>query len=190
MYACILKDAFMVLIQQLVYLFNLSFATSNFPSEWKKATIIPLFKGRNINKVSNYRPVSLLPLPGKIIEKIIHRGLTNFIENTGVLSNNQGGFRKGFSTTKSKVDLNDIIFENMNNGLVTSAVFIDLRKAFDTVDHTNLLKKLNNIGIKGDLFEWCIDYLSNREQKTLVNGKKSNYQKVKCRVPQGSVLGP
>ena len=74
MYACILKDAFMVLIQQLVYLFNLSFATSNFPSEWKKATIIPLFKGRNINKVSNYRPVSLLPLPGKIIEKIIHRG--------------------------------------------------------------------------------------------------------------------
>ena len=88
------------------------------------------------------------------------------------------------------MDLNDIIFENMNNGLVTSAVFIDLRKTFDTVDHTNVLKKINNIGIKGDLFDWCIDYLSNREQKTLVNGKKSNYQKVKCRVPQGSVLGP
>ena len=180
----------MVMITQLVFIFNMSLLKSEFPSEWKNATIIPIFKGGNKNVVSNYRPVSLLPLPGKILEKIVHRGLTNFIENNNLLSNNQSGFRKNYSTTKSIVDLNDIIFENMNNGKVTTAVFIDLRKAFDTVDHSILLKKLDKVGIKNEIFMWCKNYLSNRKQKTLVNGIHSEYLDVSCGVPQGSVLGP
>ena len=156
----ILKDAFMVIIPQLVYMFNLSLLDSEFPSEWKNETIIPLFKGGNKNLVSNYRPVSLLPLPRKILEKVVHRGLSNYFENNNLLSNNQSGFRKNYSTTKSIVEFNDIIFENMNNGKASAAVFIDLRKAFDTVNHSILLKKLSKMGIKNNLFEWCKNYLS------------------------------
>ena len=188
--AYILKDAFMVLITQLVYLFNLSLLNANFPKEWKKATIIPLFKGGNRTVVSNYRPVSLLPLPGKLLEKIMHRGITNYIENNNLLSDNQSGFRKNYSTVKSIVDFNDNIFENMNNGLVTAAVFIDLRKAFDTVNHSILLKKLDKLGIKDIMYKWCKNYLSDRQQKTLANGINSDYLKITCGVPQGSVLGP
>ena len=186
----ILKDAFMVLITQLVYLFNLSLIKAEFPNNWKMATIIPLFKGGNKSSVSNYRPVSLLPLPGKLLEKIVHRGITNYLESNKILSNNQSGFRKNYSTTKSIVDLNDIIFENMNNSLITAAVFIDLRKAFDTVDHAILLKKIEKMGIKENLFSWCVNYLSNRKQRTLVNGIDSDYLDITCGVPQGSVLGP
>ena len=94
-----IKDAFMVLITQLVHLFNLSLSKSDFPSEWEEATIIPLFKVGNNITVSNYRPVSLLPLPGKLIRKVVHRGLSNYLENNHLLSNNQGGFRKNYSTT-------------------------------------------------------------------------------------------
>ena len=112
------------------------------------------------------------------------------IENNSLLSNHQNGFRKKYSTRKALVELNDIIFENMNNGNVTAAVFIDLRKAFDTVDHSILLRQLDKMGIKNDIYKWCKDYLFNREQKTLVNGINSNYLDVSCGVPQGSVLGP
>ena len=163
--SAVLKDAFMVLITQLVFLFNLSLHKSEFPYEWKLATIIPLFKGGSKSSVSNYRPVSLLPLPGKLLEKIVHKGLMEYLENNNLLSDNQGGFRKNHSTTKSIVDFNDIIFENMNNGLVTAAVFIDLRKAFDTVDHSILLKKLKRMGINNNVYEWCCNYLSGRKQK-------------------------
>ena len=186
----ILKDAFMVYITQPVFIYNLSLKKSVFPNKWKNATIIPLFKAGDKKLVSNYRPVSLLPLPGKMLEKIIHKGITNFIENNNLLSDNQNGFRKNCSTTKSIVDLNDIIFDNMNNGKITAAVFIDLRKAFDTVDHTILLSKLEKMGIKDDMFNWCKNYLSDRKQRTLVNGKNSEYQKSSCGIPQGSVLGP
>ena len=186
----ILKDAFMVIIPQIVFIFNLSLDKSEFPSDWKNATIIPLFKGGNKNMVSNYRPVSLLPLPGKMLEKVVHKSLISYFENNDLLSDNQSGFRKGYSTTKSIVELNDIIFENMNNGKVTAAVFIDLRKAFDTVDHSILLKKLDKMGIKSNVLLWCENYLSNRKQRTLVNGRNSNYLDVTCGVPQGSVLGP
>ena len=186
----ILKDAFMVLVTQLVYLFNLSLYSSDFPSNWKLATIIPLFKGGNSKSVSNYRPVSLLPLPGKLMEKIVHRGITTYLESNNLLSDNQSGFRKNYSTTKSIVDFNDIIFENMNNSQITAAVFIDLRKAFDTVNHTILLNKLRKMGISDNLFQWCGNYLSNRKQKTLVNGIGSDYHNILCGVPQGSVLGP
>ena len=122
----------MVLVTQLVHLFNLSLLKSDFPSGWKRATIILLVKGGNTNAMSNYRPVSLLPQPGQLIEKVVHRGLSNYLENNNLLSNNQGRFRKNYSTIKSIVDLNDIIFDDMNNGLITASVFIDLRKAFDT----------------------------------------------------------
>ena len=186
----ICKDAFVVIVPQLVYLFNLSLATGIFPDSWKQATIIPLYKGGNKTDVSNYRPVSLLPLPGKILEKIAHARLTLFLERERVISDNQGGFKKGFSTVSSIADLTDNLLTNVNKGLTSLAAFVDLRKAFDTVNHAILLSKLKCFGIAESNLEWCTNYLDNRSQKTLANGILSEARTVKCGVPQGSVLGP
>ena len=122
----VFKDAFMVLVQQLVYLFNLSFSSRMFPDSLKQATVIPLYKGGNKTDVSNYRPVSLLPLPGKLLERIAHAKLSNFLESHKVITDRQGGFRKGFSTASSVADLTDDLFENINSGLTSLAAFVDL----------------------------------------------------------------
>ena len=186
----IFKDAFLVLVPQLVYMFNLSFESGVFPDKWKEATVIPLFKGGNKNDVGNFRPVSLLPIPGKIIEKVVHSKLSSFLEPRDVISPKQGGFRKGFSTASSVADLTDRLFSNINNNLSTMAVFVDLRKAFDTVDHNILTQKLDCYGIRGGNLDWCKDYLKCRVQKTFAIGRLSESSAVKCGVPQGSVLGP
>ena len=188
--AKVFKDAFLVLVPQLVYMFNLSLNKGLFPDGWKKATIIPLYKGGVKTEVSNYRPVSLLPLPGKLLEKVVHAQLSSFLEKNKVISEKQGGFRKGFSTSTSIADLTDELFTNINKGLVSLAAFIDLRKAFDTVDHTILLSKLKCYGVSRNNLEWCTNYLSNRSQSTLANGVLSPEHKITCGVPQGSVIGP
>ena len=186
----VFKDAFVVLIPQLVYVFNQSFQSGVFPDSWKQATIIPLYKGGNKTDVSNYRPVSLLPLPGKILEKIAHSKLSLFLENNDVITNKQGGFRKGFSTASSIADLTDDLYSNINEGLTSLATFVDLRKAFDTVNHEILLQKIKCYGIRNKNLDWCTNYLNNRSQKTLANGVLSSAKGVTCGVPQGSVLGP
>ena len=118
----VFKDAFMVIIPQLVHMFNLSFTTGIFPNKWKKATIIPLYKGGDKSYVSNYRKESLLPLPGKLIEKIVHARVSQFLERFKILSDQQGGFRKGFSTASSIVDLTNILFDNINRRLTSLSV--------------------------------------------------------------------
>ena len=157
----IFKNVFMVLIPQLVYLFNLSFESRVFPDSWKSATVIPLFKGGDRSQVGNFRPISLLLLPGKLIEKIAHTRITFFLENNDILTDRQGGFRKGFSTTSSVADLTDSLFTAINESELSLAVFADLKKAFDTVDHKVLCKKLENYGLRGKLLDWCVNYLQN-----------------------------
>ena len=154
---------------------------------WK---VIPLYKGGDRENVGNYRPVSLLPLPGKILEKIVHSRISDFLDNDHFLSGNQGGFRKGFSTTSTIAKLTDDIFDQINSGNTTLAVYIDLKKGFDTVDNDILINKLGRAGIRGDLLKWCKSYLGNRSQCTLANGMTSSRLPVTCSVPQGSVLGP
>ena len=184
------KDAFMVLGQQLVHIFNCSLNSGCFPKKWKMAKIIPLFKGGDRESVNKYRPVLLLPLPGKLLEKIVHKRIVEYWEEKKFLSINQGGFRKDHSTVSTIADLTDDIFHNINEGLSTVAAFVDLRKAFDTVNMKILLSKLNCAGIRGGVLKWCDNYLSDRQQCTFANGKKSTMLPVVCGVPQGSVLGP
>ena len=186
----ILKSAFLVLIPQLVYMFNLSFSTNLFPEKWKRATVIPLFKGGDRSAVGNYRPISLLPLPGKLLEKIAHKNITLFLETNNILTDKQSGFRKGFSTSSAVADLTDDLFSAVNKSEISLAVFADLRKAFDTVSHKILGQKIEKYGLRGNVQNWCLNYLSGRCQQTLANGVRSKQLNLSYGVPQGSVLGP
>ena len=149
-----------------------------------------IFKGGNKEEVSNYRPVSLLPVTGKIFEKILHYQIVNFLDKNEFLSDKQNGFRKERSTLGSIVNFTSDIFEAINDRKYTVAAFIDLKKAFDTVNHKILLEKMYLAGIKGNVLNLLTDYLNNRYQKTLSNGKISEFNKITCGVPQGSILGP
>ena len=186
----VLKDAFLVLSSQLTFIYNMSLASATFPDDWKSATVIPLHKGGPTDVVGNYRPISLLPLPGKLLEKVVHLTISRHLEDNNLLTENQGGFRKNRSTTSTIVALTDNILKAMNDSKITVATFIDLRKAFDTINHTVLLRKIEHSGIGGTLLEWCKSYLSHRTQSTFANGVKSDSLMVTCGVPQGSVLGP
>ena len=144
----ILKDAFTTLVDKLVICFNLSFSSGLFPDEWKLAKITPLHKGGHKNQINNYRPISLLPLPGKLIEKIMHKRITSYLDTHSLLNANQNGFRAKHSTQDTVAKFTDDIAFNINNNKCTLATFIDFRKAFDTVNHKILLNKINSLGIK------------------------------------------
>ena len=131
-----------------------------------------------------------MPLPGKLLENIVHSRISSFLELNKFLTKNQGGFCKGFSTVSTIADLTDDLFNNVNKGVTTLAAFIDLQKAFDTVNFEILLCKLERAGIRSTALNWCRAYLTDRTQKTCVNGTVSTSLQTTCGVPQGSVLGP
>ena len=161
-----------------------------FPEAWKCAKVTPLYKGGDRHTVGHYRPVSLLPLPSKIIEKIVHNRLSVFFYDNNVLDPKQGGFRKGHSTIETIANFTNDVFNGINNGVLTTACFIDMAKAFDTVNHEILCKKLEKLGIIGTIFKWIKSYLRHRNQCTYANGITSSTLKLTCGVPQGSILGP
>ena len=147
----VIKDAFLGIPNVVQFLIQTALDEGIFPDEWKIANITPLQKGGNKTNVSNLRPVSILPLPSKIIERILHDRIMFHLERNNLLEQNQGGFRKNHSTMDTIARFTNDIFEGINNRKCTTSVFIDLAKAFDTVNHNILLKKLNHLGIRGNL---------------------------------------
>ena len=137
----VIKSAFLWDIDRLVDMFNLSLVTNTVPDSWKIATIIPIHKEGNSQDVNNLRPISLLPIQGKLLEKVVNDRLTEYLEENGIIDGNQGGFRSGHSTIDTAVRFTEDIYKGMNNKLFTVATFLDMRKAFDTVNHTILMKK-------------------------------------------------
>ena len=186
----VLKDVITVLLTLITHLFNLTLKNGIFPKSWKKALVVPIPKAGNLTKVQNYRPISLLPLPGKLLEKLVHAQLSAHLENIKYLTDNQHGFRKQHSTVHSIAQLTNFINTSMDKGQPTLAAFIDFRKVFDCVQHSILLGKLSSIGIDNRAVKWFESYLSDREQRVLANIIYSSYQSVTQGVPQGSVLGP
>ena len=186
----VLKDALIHLLDQFKYILNMSFTTGKFPDSWKIAQITPLPKEGDPTCCNNYRPISLLPLPGKIAEKIVHSRISEYLESNKILNKKQGGFRKNNSTINSVAEFTHEIFEAINNNHISLATFIDFSKAFDTVNHKILLKKLEICGILNKNNKWVENYLCDRLQSTTVNGISSDKLKVTCGVPQGSILGP
>ena len=170
---------------------NMSFATGVYPDKLKIAKVIPIFKNKGEQLlVSNYRPISLLSNVNKIFEKIVYSRLYSFLNLHNCIFELQFGFRAKHSTNHALLSITEMIREALDNSNFACGIFIDLQKAFDTVDHQILLKKLEHYGIRGIANNWFKSYLSNRKQFVSINGFNSKEQSMKYGVPQGSVLGP
>ena len=169
---------------------NLSFLTGIFPSDMKTAKVTPIFKSDARDEFSNYRPISLLPNFSKILEKLMFNRLTNFLNKYEILYEQQYGFRQNFSTDFALIELSDKIAKAMDDKKHMIGIFIDLSKAFDTLNHDILLHKLLNYGIRGIANDWFRNYLSERVQFVNYNNVLSSRRKITTGVPQGSILGP
>ena len=171
-------------------IFNESLLTGIVPDYFKLACVIPIFKkGSQIN-LNNYRPISLLSLFNRILEKLLLKRLLNFITKHNLLYDKQMGFRSNHSTLMAILLITDKIQKSIDSGYYASGIFLDLSKAFDTVNHEILLQKLDVYGVRGIANDWFKSYLSNRKQYVAIGDTKSEALKVRCGVPQGSVLGP
>ena len=149
---------------QLAHVFNKSLQTGIVPDKLKIAKVIPLYKNDNLEQFKNYRPISILPCFSKIIERIMYNRLYNFLTKHNIISEKQYGFRKKYATYMALIDLVDKISSNFDGKKYTVGVFLDLSKAFDTIDHTILINKLQCYGVRGSACNWFVSYLQNRKQ--------------------------
>ena len=157
----------------------------------KIVKVTPVFKGGDSADYSNYRPISVLPCFSTILERLMYNRLYKHLSNSKILYPKQFRLQKGHSTDYALLQLVDQIYESFERNEYTIGVFIDLSKAFDTVDHNNLLKKLEIYGISGTRLQWFRNYWSNRKRYIQFHGwQKTNHKTVKCGVPHGSILVP
>ena len=180
------------LLKPLIILFENSIKSSCYPDIWKRSNIIPVHKKNDKQLVNNYRPISLLPIFGKIFEKIIFNKIYNFLLEENLLNSNQSGFRPSDSCINQLLAITHEIFEDFdcNPSLEIRSVFLDISKAFDKVWHEGLLYKLKSTGISGELYNLLESYLSGRFQRVILNGQSSPWKPFLAGVPQGSILGP
>jgi retron-type reverse transcriptase len=188
----ILKTSIIPIAKPLTHIVNLSLTTGVVPLQMKIARVIPIFKSGERTLFNNYRPISILPVFSKLLEKIVAKKLMSFLEGTNQLYKHQYGFRAKHSTAHPVIHLlnqvaneNDKITKN-----ITMATFLDLSKAFDTISHNILLKKLEKLGIRGIANTWFNSYLSGRTQYMEIYKVKSHLEQNECGLPQGSILEP
>ena len=185
-----LKDEARILAKPISELCNLSMALGSFPDACKTTNVKPLYKKGSKTDPSNYRPISLLPLLSKVFERVVLDQTKEFLSLNRILYDYQSGFRKNHSTDACLSFLNDKILKGFGDGLVTGMILIDLQKAFDTIKHDILLKKLSIIGFSDHTVKWCQSYLSNRKFMVNLESSFSEVSVISCGVPQGSILGP
>lgn len=174
----------------LTHLINLSITKSIFPMSLKEATVIPIYKQGSKNDINNYRPISLLSTFSKILEKVLKKQLMTYLEENNLISKSQYGFRQNLSTADAIDDILNTITKSLDKGNKSLAIFIDLQKAFDTIDHKILFKKLKKIGMSNTTLNLLISYMSERSQCVKIENRKSKPLPINYGVPQGSVLGP
>ncbi|KAF2354366.1 Reverse transcriptase domain [Trinorchestia longiramus] len=182
-----IKDSFNFTAPLLHLIINTSIATNKFPDQWKHSIIKPLHKAGDINTASNYRPISLLPVLSKILEKVISNQLSNHLDKSNLLHPNQYAYSKHTSTQDALFNITEKIYSDIDTKNVTLLLLLDLSKAFDSVEHTRLLQKISNLGIAT---QWFQTYIANRSHAVRLENTISSPMQNDFGVPQGSILGP
>ena len=185
-----LRDAAEVVAAPLTHIFNLSLSSSIVPDDFKLAKVTPLYKGKSHADPNNYRPISVLSVMSKILERIVYDQVQSYLDERKIIYPFQSGFRKSFSTNTTLLYLTDYIRNSMDEKKLTGVLLLDLKKAFDTVNHNIMVKKLSAIGMDDQAVEWFVSYLQKRTQIVQINGKRSLPRNIESGVPQGSILGP
>ena len=186
----ILKAIMSFIAEPLTVLINQSLMTNIFPTKLKIAKIMPLLKKPNNYQPDNFRPISLLPCVSKVIEKCVFMQIYEYFEKNKLIYGSQYGYRKNHSTESACLELVDKLHKQLDDNQSPFCVFIDLSKAFDTINHNILLSKLRYYGIDNNAVSWFKSYLSDRQQYVEVDGVKSETKYIRTGVPQGSTLGP
>ncbi len=183
----LLRAAAPIISEPLAYVRNLSLQSGKFISEWKHAKVLTLIKSGPAMETNNYRPISILTISSQLLERFVHDSFSEYLEEHNLLTIAQSGFRRLHSTVTSLFHVIDRWLMNIDKGLVTGVVFIDIRKTFDTVDVNILLTKLPSFDITGMEHKWFKSYLSGRSQSVSVDGHLSDPQPVSIGVPQSSI---
>ena len=187
----IIKDVKDHIAIPLKIVFNDSVMNGVFPDTWKLARVTPIFKSGAKNDGNNYRPISVISIFCRMLERLVHDQLSDFLKMNKKLTFNQSAFQKLCSTITSLVSSTDHWYDNMDSRKIDLTLFLDLKKAFDTVDLSSvLMKKLCAHGIRGSAGDWFESYLKERKQYCAANGHQSNIKNITCGIPQGSCLGP
>jgi len=179
-----------IIAEPLSILFTRSLNEGIFPNIWKTANITPIFKKGDKGDCSNYRPISLLSCVGKVLEKCVQKHMFNYFASNNILTPSQSGFIPGDSTVYQLTCLYNDFCKSLDDNITVQAIFFDISKAFDRVWHKGLLSKLFALGIRGQMFSWLQNYLTDRTQAVVIKGSTSSYLPVRTGVPQGSILGP
>jgi hypothetical protein len=188
--AKLLKRAGQSIVPSLTNIINLCLSQSEIPNEWKKAEVIPLHKKETRDNCNNYRPVSILPIASKILERVVFKHLYNYFFENNLLTPHNSGFKPGDSTVNQLAFLYHTFCEALDMKKDIKIVFCDISKAFDRVWFKGIIYKLRRLGISGNLLNFFKNYLLNRKQRVILNGQHSEWGNIKAGVPQGSVLGP
>ena len=186
----LLKAAAPIIAEPITHIFNMSIGLNQVPVTWKQAYVTPLLKAGNQSDLNNYRPISNLSVLSKILESLVASQLKSYLDSLNILNNMQSGFRSRHSTVSATLKVFDDIKEALDNKLMCVSLFIDLTKAFDTVDHPLLINTLLRAGIGCNALKWFHSYLNNRSQIVKDGNIMSDPVTVTKGVPQGSVLGP
>lgn len=186
----VIRDCLPYILDTITNIVNCSFQSSTFPLSWKKAEVVPLLKDGDHECANNNRPISLLPVLSKVAERIAHTQLSDYLDSNGKFSIHQSGNRKLYSTETLGLLVTDYIYKAIDEKKVTAMVLIDLSKAFDSISHTILLKKLKSLGVSNPAISWFMSYLTDRQQCTRIGISTSDPLPVNYGVPQGSILGP
>ncbi len=184
----LLKDSVCIIATPLTTIINASLRQGIVPDDWKSARVIPLFKKGKVEDLDSYRPISVLLIVSKLLERAVHMQLSEYLKEHNIVSPHQCGFQKADSTEFAALSLADTIRRNIEQGQLTGALFIDFRKAFDSIDHS--INKLSALGIVDHELVWFEDYLDNQNQIVWYQGVYSEAEYLTSGVPQGSILGP
>lgn len=186
----ILKKIIFSIIDPLTILYSRCMTECVFPECLKRATVIPIHKKGDKTNPMNYRPISILPIFGKILEKIIKKQINAFLDDNNIRDHRQHGYRKGKGTETAIQALITSVTHGLDNSSKVATLFLDLTKAFDCVDHEILLYRLHCYGLRGNIYKLLKDYLTNRTQVVVIGQERSEITSIDKGVPQGSVLGP